>query len=109
MYLIRNGQLEKIKGDKQPIGYFPEPKPFTNHSFRLEKSDCFYIFSDGYADQFGGPLGKKFKYKQLEDLLLKNYQLPMKEQRKILRDTFNNWKGELDQVDDVCVVGIRVS
>ena len=109
IYLIRNGQFEKIKGDKQPIGYFPEPKPFTNHSFRLEKGDCFYIFSDGYADQFGGPLGKKFKYKQLEDLLLKNYQLPMKEQRKILRDTFNNWKGELDQVDDVCVVGIRVS
>lgn len=106
--LIKNGQLQKIKADKQPIGYYPESKPFTNHTMQLEKGDSIYIFSDGFADQFGGPKGKKFMNKQLEELLLKNSYLPMDEQKILFKKAFKDWKGELDQVDDVCIIGIRI-
>ncbi|CAN5750365.1 hypothetical protein BH11BAC7_BH11BAC7_26000 [soil metagenome] len=118
LWIIRKGTLPpapgedanifEIKADKQPIGKFDYGKPFTNHEVEVEKGDCVYIFTDGYADQFGGPLGKKFRYKTLKNLLLQIYQLPMSEQRTILDETFVNWKGELSQIDDVCVIGIRV-
>jgi serine phosphatase RsbU (regulator of sigma subunit) len=98
----------EIKADKQPIGKFDYGKPFTNHEVEVEKGDCVYIFTDGYADQFGGPLGKKFRYKTLKNLLLQIHHLPMSEQRNILDETFEKWKGELAQIDDVCVIGIRV-
>lgn len=98
----------EIKADKQPIGKFDYGKPFTNHEVEVEKGDCVYIFTDGYADQFGGPLGKKFRYKSLKTLLLQIHHLPMSEQRNILDETFEKWKGELAQIDDVCVIGIRV-
>ena len=106
--LIRNGKLEEIKPDKQPIGYHPEQYHFTNHELQLQKGDCIYIYSDGYADQFGGANGKKFKYKQLEDLIIVNNHLPMKEQKEILKKSFIEWKGSLEQVDDVCIFGVRV-
>ncbi|MCE9537976.1 MAG: serine/threonine-protein phosphatase, partial [Bacteroidetes bacterium] len=106
--IIRNGQLEERKGDKQPIGYHPERRPFTNHEIQLQKGDSIYLYSDGYADQFGGPKGKKFKYKQLEDLLIANNHLPLKDQKEILKNCFTEWKGSLEQVDDVCVFGVRL-
>jgi serine phosphatase RsbU (regulator of sigma subunit) len=106
--LIRNGKLEEIKADKQPIGYYPESRPFTNHEIQLQKGDSIYIYSDGYADQFGGPKGKKFKYKQLEDLILANNLLLMKDQKEIFKKNFLQWKGSLEQVDDVCLFGVRV-
>jgi tetratricopeptide (TPR) repeat protein len=106
--LFRNGQLEELKADKQPIGYHPENHPFTNHEIQLQKGDSIYIYSDGYADQFGGPKGKKIKYKQLEDLIIANYHLPLKDQKEILNERFIEWKGALEQVDDVCVFGVRV-
>ncbi len=109
LWIVRKGaaDLEEIKADKQPIGKYEYAKPFTNHSIHLERGDCFYLFSDGYADQFGGPSGKKFKYKTLKDLLLSIHEMDMEEQHKILDDKFEKWRGELDQIDDVCVIGVR--
>ncbi|MES2590999.1 MAG: tetratricopeptide repeat protein [Bacteroidota bacterium] len=106
--IIQNGQLREIKADKQPIGYYPEQKPFTNHEITLQTGDSIYIFTDGYADQFGGPKGKKFKYKQLEELLLANTTLPMNQQKEMLKTAFVEWKGSLEQIDDVCVIGVKV-
>ncbi len=106
--LIRNGELSTIKADKQPIGYHPEQRLFTNHEIQLQKSDSIYLYSDGYADQFGGPKGKKFKYKQLEDLLITNCHLPLKDQKDLLKRCFIQWRGSLEQLDDVCVFGVRV-
>lgn len=109
LYMVLGNEMVELKGDKQPVGYFGEKEvPFKSHQVKIQKGDCVYIFSDGYADQFGGPKGKKFKYKQLRDLLFANYALPMQEQKKILIESFENWKGNLEQVDDVCMVGIRI-
>jgi ligand-binding sensor domain-containing protein/serine phosphatase RsbU (regulator of sigma subunit) len=109
LYLITLGDLVEIKGDKQPIGvYKGDTKPFTSHPVKLTKGDCVYIASDGYADQFGGTNGKKFKYKQLKDLLLTVNNQSMAEQKKALDASIEQWKGGLDQVDDILVVGFRV-
>jgi serine phosphatase RsbU (regulator of sigma subunit) len=108
MYLVRNGELIEYKGDKQPIGNFISNKDFTNNSIDVQKDDCIYFLTDGYADQFGGPAGKKFMYKQLKNLLLANSEKPMQEQGSILVKAFADWKGDLDQVDDVCLLGIRI-
>jgi serine phosphatase RsbU (regulator of sigma subunit) len=108
LYLIRNNELIEIKSDKQPIGKFMNNKPFTNHSQKVLKEDKIYLFTDGYADQFGGERGKKFKYKQFKDLLLKHQSKTMNEQLNVLTNTFKNWKGELDQIDDICVIGVKI-
>jgi serine phosphatase RsbU (regulator of sigma subunit) len=102
-------KMEEYLPDKRPIGYFiGQDKPFTKSTIQLKAGDTLYIFSDGYADQFGGPKGKKFKYKQLQETLLSIQDKPMLEQETVLLDAFNNWKGKLEQVDDVLVIGIRV-
>jgi serine phosphatase RsbU (regulator of sigma subunit) len=108
LYQIRKGALTVIKADKQPIGKFAERTPFTNHIIETQAGDGYYIFSDGYADQFGGPKGKKFKYAQFEQLLLSIYTLPMQQQLEILNKTMDEWKGPLEQIDDICVFGFRV-
>lgn len=110
LWILRKGgtEVEEIKADKQPIGKFEFRKPFTNHSIALQKGDLVYIFTDGYADQFGGPKGKKFKYKTLQTLILQMADKPMDEQREILDTCFEEWRGVLDQVDDVCVIGFRM-
>lgn len=100
-------KLFEIKADKQPIGYYPNPKPFTNHVVQLQKGDCIYLYSDGYADQFGGPKGKKLNYKRLEALFTGQH-ISMSEQKEKLKNYFVEWKGTLEQIDDVCVVGVRV-
>ena len=106
--LIQNGKLGIVKADKQPIGYHPNSHPFTNHEIQLQKGDSIYLYSDGYADQFGGLKGKKFKYKQLDDLIMTNQFLPMKDQKEILKKHFIEWRGPLEQVDDVTIFGIRI-
>ncbi len=108
LYYIQNNELKVIKADRQPIGGRIKKSKFTNHTVQLQPSDLVYIFSDGFADQFGGPKGKKFMYGQFKKLLLSIHQQPMEEQQIILRDTFENWRGSLEQVDDVCVFGVRV-
>ncbi|MBA7582019.1 hypothetical protein ES708_23938 [subsurface metagenome] len=82
-------------------------QPFTNHEIQIERGDTIYIFSDGYADQFGGPEGKKFMYKQLRDLLLSVHDYSMEKQKDVLEKNFDEWKGESPQIDDVIVMGIR--
>ncbi|MGZ4044170.1 MAG: tetratricopeptide repeat protein [Bacteroidia bacterium] len=100
--------FNEIKPDKQPVGKVDNPKPFTTHSIQLNKGDMLYLFTDGYADQFGGPKGKKFKYKALGDLLTANNSFSVREQESKLTSEFENWKGKLEQVDDVCLIGIKL-
>jgi serine phosphatase RsbU (regulator of sigma subunit) len=101
--------MMEIKADKQPIGRYIDPKPFTTNTIQLQKEDIIYLFTDGYADQFGGPKGKKFKYSSLSKLMKSISHLNMNEQRNKLEETFKDWKGNLDQVDDVCVIGIKMA
>lgn len=110
LWIIRNGSLIELKANKFPVGSFVGEKlqKFDNNTFQLEKGDFIYLFTDGFADQFGGPLGKKFKYKQLQQLLVENAHLPAKKQRQILSQTFENWIGLLEQVDDVLIIGIGI-
>ncbi len=109
LYIIRNGELMQTKGDKFAIGGFDDlDKKYTNHSIPLQSGDQVYIFSDGYADQFGGPKGKKFMYKQFRDMLLGCQSKTMSEQKDILNRTIEQWKGNFEQVDDILVIGVKV-
>jgi sigma-B regulation protein RsbU (phosphoserine phosphatase) len=108
-YIIRNNQLIICKADKMPVGKGHDDSVlFTYNQIALECGDVIYTFTDGYADQFGGSKGKKFKYKQLEEILLQIHHLPMPEQSDILNRKFHDWKGNLDQVDDVCIIGVKI-
>ncbi len=100
--------LYELKGDKMPIAIYPLMKDFTNHEIELKTGDCVYLFSDGFADQFGGPKGRKFMYKQFKEILFQNYDKPMTEQKKILETAIENWKGNHEQIDDITVLGIRI-
>jgi len=100
--------LIETKANKQPIGKFIYQEPYTTHYFELEAGDAIYIFSDGYVDQFGGEKGKKLKAKAFRELLLTIQDKTMEQQRVVLDDYFKQWKGDLEQIDDVCVIGIRV-
>ncbi|MFI5202974.1 MAG: tetratricopeptide repeat protein [Flavobacteriales bacterium] len=109
----KTGLINEIRGDKQPVGKFQYGKPFTHHEIQLQKGDAVYIFSDGYADQFGGDPskgsgGKKFKSSSMKILLQEMGSAPMSAQKEKLNSTFENWRGDLEQLDDVCVIGIRI-
>lgn len=110
IYILQNKELTQHNADKFPVGAFVDEQvpSFTSKQIQLQKNDLIYLFSDGYADQFGGEKGKKFKYKQLKDILVEYQDLPLNKQRSILEERFINWKGKLEQVDDVLVIGIRV-
>jgi len=110
LWIIRNGsnKIEETKANKQPIGKFDLTTPYTTHSFELEKGDSVYIFSDGYVDQFGGPKGKKFKAKAFRELLLSIQDTPMEEHSFLIDKAFEKWRGNIEQIDDVCVIGIRI-
>ena len=108
LWVVRDGELIIIKADKFSIGKFDSERDFTGHSMDLKKNDVVYIYSDGYADQFGGEFGKKFKTKALMELVQKIVDKPMTQQLSILDQVFTDWKGDLDQIDDVCVIGVRV-
>ncbi|MFN8117058.1 MAG: tetratricopeptide repeat protein [Bacteroidia bacterium] len=110
IYIIQNMELVQLNADKFPVGAFVDEQvqSFTSKQIQLQKNDLIYLFSDGYADQFGGDKGKKFKYKQLKEVLVENQNLPMKQQLLIIEERFVSWKGKLEQVDDVLVIGIRV-
>ncbi len=109
LWLIRNGDLQIIRANKQPIGMHVRHENFTTHDIKLEKGDSIYVFTDGFADQFGGPKGKKFKIKALQETLLAIHQKPMVEQKAHLEKVFMDWKGREEQVDDVCVLGIKIN
>jgi tetratricopeptide (TPR) repeat protein len=108
LWIIRNGELIEYAPNKQPIGKVDKPTTFTTHHIELQQGDKIYIFSDGYADQFGGEKGKKFKAANLKKLLLSIQNESMEQQKIILQQTFNQWKANLEQVDDVLVIGVSV-
>ena len=104
---IQNNELKVIKADKQPIGKSEFEIPFTTHQIDYKANTSYYLYTDGFADQFGGVKGKKFKYKQFAELIKKNNSFTMKQQGILLDNFFNDWKGNIEQVDDVCVIGIN--
>lgn len=110
LYLIRNGEIRIFPADKIDIGrYSMEKADFTNHTIQCEDGDQIYLFTDGYADQFGGPLKKKYKSQKLRDFLVSIHKDTMERQRELLDEEIENWKGSLPQVDDILIMGIRIS
>ncbi len=108
LYLIRNKELLVTRGDKMPVAIHDKMPPFTSHSVPLKKGDSIYLFSDGYADQFGGPRDKKFLYKTFKQLLVDISDKSMIEQGQILEQTIADWMGHSDQIDDMVIIGIRI-
>jgi serine phosphatase RsbU (regulator of sigma subunit)/Tfp pilus assembly protein PilF len=108
LWYIKDGEWHEIKADKQPVGKFENRKPFTANQIELKAGDSFFLISDGFADQFGGAQGKKIKYKTLKELLYKNSNQTPDEQKDILEREFSSWKGNYEQVDDVCIIGVRL-
>lgn len=106
--LIRNGEIIQLQTNKMPVGHGEKNDSFSLHHIELQTGDALYLYTDGYADQFGGASGKKFKYKPFNQMLSDISHLPVKEQEEKLRTHFENWKGGLEQVDDVCVIGVRL-
>lgn len=106
--VTHNLQLMELKPDKMPIGYYFNQHPFSEQKLELNKGDMIFIFSDGFADQFGGQKGKKFKYKPFQEIVVNNAHLPVNEQLKALNDALDGWMGDLEQNDDITVIGIRI-
>ena len=106
---IRNEELIAIKGNRMPVGIYGKMGgDFESHNLQLESNDSIYLFSDGYADQFGGSKGRKFLTKNFRRLLHQINTLPMEEQKKVLRITLKDWQGEMSQVDDILIIGFEV-
>jgi serine phosphatase RsbU (regulator of sigma subunit) len=107
VYLIRNNELTIIPADHMPVSIGETDRPFSNHRMNYEKGDCFYLFTDGFASQFGGPQNKKLKQIGFRNLLLENHSRPMNEQKPVYDQFFETWKGSCEQIDDVLLMGIR--
>ncbi len=108
LYLIHQGELTEIKGDKMPVAIHPHMPPFSLHRLDFRPGDMIYLFSDGFADQFGGDEGKKYMYRPFKALLLEIHGESPEEQEKILDRRFEEWKGDFEQIDDVVIIGIRL-
>jgi serine phosphatase RsbU (regulator of sigma subunit) len=108
LYLVSNGELEELIADKMPISYFIDiPQSFHSKTIKIKEGDIVYIFSDGYADQFGGPNRAKYKHGPLKDYIQKIYKIPISEQKILLKENFNSWRGDQEQTDDVILMGIK--
>lgn len=99
--------LYEVPGDRMPVAFFDRMDKFTTHTLTIEEGDRLYMYTDGYPDQFGGERGKKFKYKPFKKLILDHAALSMDEQYKVLSQTLDDWKGDYDQVDDICMIGLK--
>ena len=108
LWYIEDGEFRQIKADKQPIGKTENASAFTSHMIEYREGTSFYLLTDGFADQFGGSQGKKFKYGQLKEIILSNAALTMQQQMALLDTYFENWRGPLEQIDDVTIIGIRL-
>lgn len=110
LYFIRNNELIEYKGDKMPVGLYDRKQDlFSRSEINVQTGDVLYIFSDGFADQFGGEKGKKYLYKRFKEFLLSIHQLPMNEQASLLEKEILEWRGDIEQIDDHIVIGIRIS
>ena len=109
IYLVRDNKLIEYDADNIFIGNNDGNKLYTNQTFKIEKDDTIYMFSDGFADQFGGDKGKKYKYRQLQQLLVQHNNKPMSTQKQLLEGEFESWRGNMEQVDDVMIIGIKIS
>jgi sigma-B regulation protein RsbU (phosphoserine phosphatase) len=110
LYMIRNNELSEIKGDSMPIGIYEGIKnPFSNKDLNFETNDIIYMFSDGYGDQIGGPDRKRFKSTKFRELLLQIHSKPLNEQKEILEKKYMEWKRDVEQIDDILIMGIRFS
>jgi len=107
LYLIRGDEVIEYKADRMPVAIYTKIDDFQTNELELKKGDCIYMFSDGFPDQFGGPRNKKYKYKPFKELLMAIHKSPMEEQKQILDDTLEAWRGENEQVDDIVVMGIK--
>jgi len=108
LYIIRNNEIIILKPTINPVGIFLKELPFKNNLFQLENDDALYLFSDGYEDQFNGKTGEKFKIKRFRDLLLSIYKYDCDKQKQILEETFYEWKGDYEQIDDVLILGLKI-
>jgi serine phosphatase RsbU (regulator of sigma subunit) len=109
LFIFHNGELHEYRADRMPIGiYYGEKETFTNYEIDVQKGDTLYIFTDGFADQFGGPKGLKYMKYNLKKLLSEISDKPMDEQRVILEQEFENWQGSVNQIDDVTILGVRI-
>jgi len=110
LWLLRKNDSEifEIKPTKQAVGKGDLSKKFETHQIQLSQGDLIYIFSDGFADQFGGDKGKKYKYKPFKDLIVANRTKSLQEQNNLINFEFEKWKQDLEQVDDICVIGVRI-
>jgi len=109
LFIFQGDEFKEYKADRMPIGiYYGEKNTFTNYEINVKKGDTIYIFSDGLSDQFGGPAGVKYKIANLKKLLAGIYSKPMDEQRRIIESEFENWRGSIDQVDDITIIGVRI-
>lgn len=108
IYLLRNNDLQVLEPDKMPIGAYLNEAPFKNHQIQLQKDDIIYLFSDGYADQFGGNMGTKFMRKFFKELLFEIHSYPLPQQKQILLDRFEDWRGDYEQIDDIMVLGVKI-
>lgn len=107
LLMIHDGKLQEVKADRTPIGYYDKPVDFTTKTINPDPGDLIYLFSDGYIDQFGGPLSKRFMIKRFKEILLANHDLPLSQQKEILSAELNSWKADGDQTDDILVLGMR--
>lgn len=108
LWYFQTGELKVIPANKQPIGITENPSSFISHKIQLKQGDSIYLLTDGYADQFGGAKGKKFKYKQMQERIISNNSKAMYQQEDILNEAIEDWKGNLEQVDDILIIGIKL-
>ena len=108
LYIVRNGRIIEVKGNRFSIGSVETDEKYDTHIIPVQKNDMIYIFSDGYADQFGGSLGKKYKFRRFRHTLITINNMPVNKQREFLNENIENWMGELEQVDDMLIIGFRI-
>lgn len=108
IWILRKNEIIEFKPDKQPVGKYYSEKPFTSHEIKVKFGDVIYLLTDGFQDQFGGEFGKKFKAKQIKEIILEIQGTDLTQQAQIFTEILEKWKGELEQVDDICLIGIKI-
>jgi serine phosphatase RsbU (regulator of sigma subunit) len=106
--IVNGSEMIELSYDKMPVGVGEKTDHFKTYTLPWQEGATLYLYTDGYADQFGGPKGKKFMYKQLNELIKQNAGQALDKQKEILEGAFNSWRGKLEQVDDICIMGVKL-